>query len=200
MVKIKPAPLVTTSTSAQSPSLTGGNAAASRQGRLQVLAGHGTPDGGTRIQSRNVSPLHDNPVLTPVHKQPNPITTPTFDDDLEAGTQPNEVPESDSESRSVLPFTSALPQHHQPAAEPEQPPAMPAAEGLRRVATRAVMGSIPAIVGSVLIFNGSQEDNDAMTWGGVALVACTGAYLTGMVIDKLVDRVMACCGTGSAAQ
>ena len=199
MFKIKPAPLVTTSTSSQSAWPTGGNMASPRLGRPQAQAGHGDMEGGTRIQARNVSPLHDNPVLTPVHKQSNVITTPTVDDDLEAGTQPNEVPESDSESRSVLPFTSALPQHHQPAAEPAHSPAMLTTGGLRGVAT-TMLGSVPAIVGSVLIFKGRQEDNDAMAWGGVALVACTGAYLTGKMIDNLVDRVMAYCGTGSAAQ
>lgn len=186
-----------------SPALAGPvNMAAPSHRRQIVQAEHGMPEGGTRIDARNASALYANPVLTPVQTQPNVIPTPDFDDDddVEAGRQPNEVPESDSESHSVLPPTAESPPLHQPAAGPVQPPVAPAPEGLRRIAMKTVMGSIPVVAGIALMIEGRNEENDAMLVGGAALVGGTGAYLAGVVIDKLVDCVTAWCGGGAAAQ
>ena len=191
MFNIEPTSPATTSTYAPSLGQKGGNTASSRQSRLPVQAEHGAPGVDTRIQTRNVAAMFDNPLRTPEHQQSN------VDDDVEAGNLPNEVMagneihDSDSESQSVIAV---------PAAEHTQPPATPAAAGLRRGASRALMGSIPAIAGIALMIEGSKEDNDAMLWSGLVLTASTGAYLTRLAIDNLVDCVMACCGDGSAAQ
>lgn len=187
MFKIKPAPPEATGPRlawGPGPSLPGSaNTATPSPSHQQVHAGQGASKGGTRIDVRTVSPLHHNPVLTPVSMQSNVIPVPDFDAEAQAeALAPTAQDHSDSESRSVLPVDAA--------------PQQPEPSGLRRVATKALMGSLPVIAGIALMVDGNKEDDDAELAAGAALLAGT---LAGMAIDSLVDRVMAWCGGGATA-
>lgn len=189
MLKIRPAPQEATATRlawGPNPSLTGSaNTVTPSPSHQQVHASQGASGGGMRIDVRSVSPMRQNPLDTPVSMQPNVVPEPEFDAEAQADVfAPGTPDHSDSESRSVIPVEAAPQQQTEPPS------------GVRRVATKALMGSLPVIAGIALMIDGSSKDDDAELAAGAALLAGT---LAGMAIDGLVDRVMAWCGCGATA-
>lgn len=188
MFKIKPVtPEVTVTRLAwPDPALTGSpNTATSSTSYQQVHASQGaSTGGGTRIDGRTVSPLHLNPVLTPMSVRPNVIPGPDVDAEAQAGAPVTPTQEhSDSESRSVLPVDAAPPQ---PEPEPSR----------LHCAVKGLIVSLPLTAAIALMVDGSKQDDDAELAAGAALL--TG-ILAGMAINSLVDCVKAWCGGGATA-